>query len=87
MQVYNSVLPASIQMCDLMGIVEKDYFGLQYMDRKSSCSIWINNRLQVRNQLKTKPPYRLKFSVKYYTDPELLLQPSTMLVYICSAGR
>jgi len=73
-------MPAAVQMCDLMGIVEKDYFGLQFLDRKSGCNIWINNRLQVRNQLKTKPPYWLKFTVKYYTDPELLLQPSTMLV-------
>ena len=64
-----------------MGIVEKDYFGLQFVDKASDCKIWINNRLQVRNQVKTKPPYQLNFTVKYYTDPEMLLQPSTMWVY------
>lgn len=65
-------------MCDILGIVEKDYFGLQFVDKHSNCDIWINKRIQVRKQIKTNPPYELKFAVKYFTDPELLLQNTTM---------
>ena len=66
-------------MCDILGIVERDYFSLQYVDKSSGCSIWLNKRLQVREQLDTSgPPYQLKFAVRFYTDTELLLQPNTM---------
>ena len=69
-------------MCDILGIVEKDYFSLQYVDKSSGCNIWLNKRLEVRDQYKKKPssgrPYTLKFAVKFYTDPELLQQPTTM---------
>ncbi len=66
-------------MCDILGIVEKDYFGLQYVDKTVDCNVWINKRLQLKKQLKkTKPPYKLLFLVKFFTDIELLLQPSTM---------
>ena len=65
-------------MCDILGIVEKDYFGLQFVDKHSKCNIWINRRLQVRKQVKIKPPYELKFAVKYFTDPDLILQHTTV---------
>jgi len=65
-------------MCDILGIVEKDYFGLQYVDRLVNCNVWINKRLRLKRQLKNKPPYNLLFVVKFYTDVELLIQPSTM---------
>lgn len=66
------------QICGLLGIVEKDYFGLQFQDDSSGYKIWINKRLRVCKQIKTPPPYVLYFCVKYYTQPQYLLQPSTM---------
>ena len=70
-----------LQMCDRLGIVESDYFGLQYLDRSSGCNIWLNKRHQVRHQCgKPGSPYQLKFAIRFYTDPELLLQPTTMWV-------
>lgn len=66
-------------MCDILGIVEKDYFSLQYVDKSSGCNIWLNKRLQVKQQIGgSRPPYQLKFAVRFYTDAELLLQPTTM---------
>jgi len=65
-------------MCGTLGIVEKDYFGLQFTDASSGCGIWVNNRLQLRNQIKAKPPYELLFKVKYYTDPPLIQQQATL---------
>lgn len=67
------------QMCDILGIVEKDYFSLQYVERSSGYNIWLNKRLKVREQYKgSGPQYNLKFAVRFYTDAELLLQPTTM---------
>ena len=67
-------------MCDILGIVEKDYFSLQYVYKSSGCDVWLNKRLEVRDQYKKRSgrPYTLKFAVKFYTDPELLHQPTTM---------
>lgn len=76
--VMNDLYSLMLQICDVLGIVEKDYFGLLYQDRTSCCNIWINTRLRVKNQVKSRPPYRLKFAVKYFVDPELILQTSTM---------
>ena len=67
-------------MCSILGIVEREYFGLQFSDKTSGCRIWINNRLKMKTQVKHRPPYDLFFAVKYYTDPELLLQPATVYV-------
>lgn len=65
-------------MCEILGIVERDYFGLQYVDSNINCNVWINKRLRLKKQIKAKPPYSLLFVVKFFTDVELLLQPSTM---------
>ncbi len=67
-----------MQICGILGIVEKDYFGLQYREKTCGHMIWINKRHQVRKQIVTRPPYLLHFSVKYYTPPSNILQSSTM---------
>lgn len=84
-RVYSISLPSRCtgqqildKMCGTLGIVEKDYFGLQFTDASSGCGIWVNNRLQLRNQIKAKPPYELLFKVKYYTDPPLIQQQATL---------
>ena len=69
------------QMCEVLGIVEIDYFGLKFADRVAGCEAWINTRSNLRRQLKRcRLPYRLGFRVKYFTEPNLLQQPSTRFV-------
>ena len=73
-------LLCDLQMCEVLGIVEVDYFGLKYADRLAGCEAWVNTRLNLRRQLKrTNQPYRLAFRVKFFTDSILLQQPSTKL--------
>lgn len=70
-------------MCEVLGIVEVDYFGLKYADREAGCEAWVNTRLNLRRQLKrSNQPYRLAFRVKFFTDPILLQQPSTKSVAV-----
>ena len=80
------------QMCEVLGIVEMDYFGLKFSDRTAGCDAWVNNRTNLKNQLKLcKRPYRLGFRVKFFTDPHLLQQPSTksvstsLLLFLCQS--
>lgn len=67
-----------VQICGILGIVEKDYFGLRFLDQSSGYRIWVNKRLRMSTQIKSKPPHTLHFSVKFYTQPQYLLQASTM---------
>ena len=70
-------------MCEVLGIVEIDYFGLKYADRLAGCEAWINTRSNLRRQLKhCRTPYRLGFRVKFFTEPNLLQQPSTRSVHV-----
>lgn len=66
------------QICGILGIVEKDYFGLKFVDQASGYRIWVNRRLRMTTQLKSRPPHTLYFCVKFYTQPQYLLQASTM---------
>ena len=71
------------QMCEVLGIVETDYFGLKFSDRLAGCEAWINNRVNLKHQLKcSRRPYRLGFRVKFFTDIHLLQQPSTKYVSV-----
>ncbi|CAI8011720.1 E3 ubiquitin-protein ligase MYLIP, partial [Geodia barretti] len=64
------------KMCEVLGIVEVDYFGLKYADRLAGCEAWVNTRLNLRRQLKrTNQPYRLAFRVKFFTDSILCSNP------------
>ena len=69
-------------MCDVLGIVEVDYFGLKFTDCLAGCEGWVNTRINLKRQLKRcDQPYRLGFRVKYFTDIHLLQQPSTKSVF------
>ena len=65
-----------IKICRLLGTVEHDYFGLKYSDCDGLFA-WINNRLMLRTQIKSSPPYLLYLRVKYFVDPSTLQQPTT----------
>ena len=66
-------------MCEVLGIVEVDYFGLKFSDCLAGCEAWVNTRSNLKRQLKkcSHQPYRLGFRVKFFTDANLLQQPSS----------
>lgn len=63
------------EMCDKLGIVEKDYFGLQYSNRSNEAH-WLNMRNKVFRQVNKNEPHLL-FRVKFYVQPHQLLQESS----------
>lgn len=63
-------------MCEAIGTVENDYFGLQYVTSRKE-HFWLNLRNKLVGQLSGQPPYRLKLRVKYFIQPHLLMQSST----------
>ncbi|CAH1270221.1 E3 ubiquitin-protein ligase MYLIP-like [Branchiostoma lanceolatum] len=67
------------KVCKKLGIVEVDYFGLQYSGGKGTDSrpLWLNTRNRLSRQLDGPPPYRLRFRVKFFVPPHLLLQEAT----------
>ncbi|RWS10342.1 E3 ubiquitin-protein ligase MYLIP-A-like protein [Dinothrombium tinctorium] len=64
------------KVCQMLGIVEVDYFGLQYIGNHDE-QLWLNMRNPIRQQLTGPPPYRLQLRVKFFVPPHLLLQEST----------
>nr|XP_039255545.1 E3 ubiquitin-protein ligase MYLIP-like [Styela clava] len=68
------------KVCDLIGTVEKDYFGLQVCPVKRE-PFWMNLRNRVIGQISGQPPYRLRLRVKYYIQPHQLLQESTRQIF------
>jgi len=69
------------KVCESIGTVEKDYFGLQYSTNKFG-SIWLNLRNRITSQLSTwQSPLRLKLKVKYFVEPHYLLQEVTRKLF------
>ena len=63
-------------MCDILGVVETDYFGLCYKDKFGL--MWLNKRVLLQRQLKDRrPPYLLDMRVKFYVPPDCLQQKAT----------
>ena len=65
----------------MLGIIEVDYFGLQYWGQKGEM-LWINMRNQIKQQMTgaNTPPFRFQLKVKFFVPPHLLLQEVTRLV-------
>ncbi|ELU06987.1 hypothetical protein CAPTEDRAFT_41752, partial [Capitella teleta] len=59
-----------------LGIIESDYFGLQYSASKGEV-LWLNLRNPICRQLGGTAPYRLQLRVKFFVQPHFLLQDST----------
>jgi len=67
-------------VCSQLGIVEEDYFGLQYTGGKGE-ALWLNNRNRIDKQLSGHSlPYRFQLRVKFYVQPHLLLQDTSRWV-------
>lgn len=65
-------------MCKNLGILEKDYFGLRYLDKNGEY-LWINLRNPLHEQLVPGTGNRLLMDmrVKYFIKPQKILQPVT----------
>ncbi|EDO34391.1 predicted protein [Nematostella vectensis] len=65
-------------VCKALDLVEKDYFGLRYVD-DSKQRHWLDLSKSVIKQMKSlKPPFKLFFRVKFYAlDPGLIHEEIT----------
>ncbi|XP_060066200.1 E3 ubiquitin-protein ligase MYLIP-like [Ylistrum balloti] len=61
------------KVCQQLGIVEQDYFGLQFHGAKGEL-LWLNGRNPICKQVTGPVPYRFQLRVKFYVQPHLLLQ-------------
>ncbi|XP_033755927.1 E3 ubiquitin-protein ligase MYLIP-B-like [Pecten maximus] len=61
------------KVCQQLGIVEQDYFGLQFHGAKGEL-LWLNSRNPVCKQVNGPVPYRFQLRVKFYVQPHMLLQ-------------
>ncbi|XP_068415331.1 E3 ubiquitin-protein ligase MYLIP-like [Eschrichtius robustus] len=66
-------------VCRRLGIIEVDYFGLQFTGSKGE-SLWLNLRNRISQQMDGLAPYRLKLKVKFFVEPHLILQEQTSIV-------
>nr|BAE42721.1 unnamed protein product [Mus musculus] len=68
------------QVCRRLGIIEVDYFGLQFTGSKGE-SLWLNLRNRISQQMDGPAPYRLKLRVKFFVEPHLILQEQTRHIF------
>nr|XP_048271605.1 E3 ubiquitin-protein ligase MYLIP isoform X2 [Myodes glareolus] len=68
------------QVCRRLGIIEVDYFGLQFSGSKGE-SLWLNLRNRISQQMDGLAPYRLKLRVKFFVEPHLILQEQTRHIF------
>lgn len=68
----------SFQVCQKLGIIEVDYFGLQYTGSGGE-SLWLNLRNRISQQMDNVSPCRLRLRVKFFVEPHLILQEQTRL--------
>ncbi|MEE6464898.1 hypothetical protein FKM82_006395 [Ascaphus truei] len=66
------------QVCRRLGIIEVDYFGLQFSGNKGE-NLWLNLRNRISQQMDGLPPYRMKLKVKFFVEPHLILQEQTSI--------
>lgn len=64
------------QVCERLGIIEVDYFGLQFIGSKGE-SLWLNLRNRISQQMDGLAPFRMKLRVKFFVEPHLILQEQT----------
>ncbi|KAI1901654.1 hypothetical protein AGOR_G00036620 [Albula goreensis] len=64
------------KVCRKLGIIEVDYFGLQYTGNKGE-NLWLNLRNRISQQMDNLTPCRLRLRVKFFVEPHLILQEQT----------
>lgn len=64
------------KVCQNLGIIEVDYFGLQFTGSKGE-KLWLNLRNRIGQQMDHLAPCRLRLRVKFFVEPHLILQEQT----------
>lgn len=68
------------EVCQKLGIIETDYFGLQYQTRRGE-TLWLNLRNPIQDQVPLagiiQPDIRLSLHVKFHVPPHNIQQEST----------
>ncbi|KAK1804880.1 hypothetical protein P4O66_019257 [Electrophorus voltai] len=64
------------KVCMKLGIIEEDYFGLQFTGSKGE-NLWLNLRNRISQQMDSLTPCRLRLRVKFFVEPHLILQEQT----------
>uniref|UniRef100_A0A3P9I1N3 RING-type E3 ubiquitin transferase n=1 Tax=Oryzias latipes TaxID=8090 RepID=A0A3P9I1N3_ORYLA len=64
------------KVCRKLGIIEADYFGLQFTGSKGE-NLWLNLRNRICQQMDNVTPCRLRLRVKFFVEPHLILQEQT----------
>ncbi|XP_033750186.1 uncharacterized protein LOC117334597 [Pecten maximus] len=63
--------------CDQLDVLEKDYFGLSYIDSSTGLKNWVNTLKKLSKQVKSGP-WEFNFEVKFYPpDPQQLHEDIT----------
>lgn len=68
------------KVCRKLGIIETDYFGLQFTGSKGE-SLWLNLRNRISQQMDNLTPCRLRLRVKFFVEPHLILQEQTRRLF------
>ncbi|KAL0962029.1 hypothetical protein UPYG_G00334840 [Umbra pygmaea] len=68
------------KVCRKLGIIEVDYFGLQFSGNKGE-NLWLNLRNRICQQMDNLTPCRLRLRVKFFVEPHLILQEQTRHVF------
>jgi len=74
------------EVCNRLGIVEADYFGLQFANSRGEI-FWLNLRNRISRQVGKPEPYSFYFCVKFYVQPCQLLQSSTRRQFFLNCCR
>ncbi|XP_051576961.1 E3 ubiquitin-protein ligase MYLIP-B-like isoform X2 [Myxocyprinus asiaticus] len=69
------------KVCWKMGIIEVDYFGLQFTGTKGEV-LWLNLRNRISQQVDSVSPCRLRLRVKFFVEPHLILQEQTRHLFL-----
>lgn len=69
------------QVCKSLGILEKEYFGLRFLDKNREY-LWINLRNPLHEQLVPGNRLVMDMRVKYFIKPQKILQPVTRSVQV-----
>eukprot|EP00057_Strongylocentrotus_purpuratus_P016587 XP_011671061.1 PREDICTED: band 4.1-like protein 5 isoform X6 [Strongylocentrotus purpuratus] len=64
-----------------LDVIEKDYFGLRYMDTQQ-VQHWLDPTKTIKKQVKIGPPYTIRFQVKFYSsEPNNLREEFTRYLF------
>ena len=63
-----------------LDIIEKDYFGLQYMDQHN-VSHWLDPSKLVKKQNKIGPPYTFRMRIKFYSRCVIFANDFALLAF------